>query len=159
MQKFSFEYIVIDEAHRIKNVNSILSKIVRNFISRGRLLITGTPLQNNLEELFSLLNFICPEIFSSYEDLDKFLHKEDSEGQAEAEGNKKVVEALHKILRPFLLRRVKADVEKNLLPSTSFIVERASTLVNSLCREGDQYLCSFDRHAASLVQVCSAEGH
>ena len=144
MQKFSFEYIVIDEAHRIKNVNSILSKIVRNFISRGRLLITGTPLQNNLEELFSLLNFICPEIFSSYEDLDKFLHKEDSEGQAEAEGNKKVVEALHKILRPFLLRRVKADVEKNLLPSTSFIVERASTLVNSLCREGDQYLCPFD---------------
>lgn len=118
LSKFSFEYIIIDEAHRIKNVNSILSRIVREFISRGRLLITGTPLQNNLEELFSLLNFICPEIFSSYSDLDKFLHKEDSEGQAEEEGSRKIVEALHKILRPFLLRRVKADVEKNLLPST-----------------------------------------
>ena len=51
--------IVIDEAHRIKNVDSILSQIVRAFMSRGRLLITGTPLQNNMKELFALLNFIC----------------------------------------------------------------------------------------------------
>lgn len=118
-KKFSFEYIVIDEAHRIKNVDSILSQIVRSFISRGRLLITGTPLQNSLKELFALLNFICPEIFVDYADLDSFLHKDvnDEEGaQEEDEKSKKVVEALHKILRPFLLRRVKSDVEKNLLP-------------------------------------------
>ncbi|KAJ3550827.1 hypothetical protein NMY22_g187 [Coprinellus aureogranulatus] len=76
LKKFSFEYIVIDEAHRIKNVDSILSQIVRSFMSRGRLLITGTPLQNNLKELFALLNFICPEIFVNYEDLDAFLNKD-----------------------------------------------------------------------------------
>ncbi|CAG8609140.1 1549_t:CDS:10, partial [Acaulospora colombiana] len=138
-KKFSFEYIVIDEAHRIKNVNSILSRIVREFMSRNRMLITGTPLQNNLQELFALLNFICPEIFSDYRDLESFLHKdakgkkesdseEDGEDKdasekeptpelTEEEKSKKVVEALHKILRPFLLRRVKSDVEKNLLPS------------------------------------------
>lgn len=115
LKKFSFEYIIIDEAHRIKNVDSILSQIVRAFMSRGRLLITGTPLQNNLKELFALLNFICPEIFVEYEDLDSFLHKDP--GTSEEESSKKVVEALHKILRPFLLRRVKADVEKSLLPS------------------------------------------
>ena len=119
LKKFSFEYIAIDEAHRIKNVDSILSQIVRSFTSRGRMLITGTPLQNNLKELFALLNFICPEIFVHYEDLDSFLHKDDSGTEAEEEKSKKVVEALHKILRPFLLRRVKSDVEKNLLPSTS----------------------------------------
>ncbi|KAG6894968.1 hypothetical protein C0992_003714, partial [Termitomyces sp. T32_za158] len=118
-RKFSFEYIVIDEAHRIKNVDSILSQIVREFMSRGRMLITGTPLQNNLKELFALLNFICPEIFVDYADLDSFLHKDDSGTEEEEEKSKKVVEALHKILRPFLLRRVKSDVEKNLLPSTS----------------------------------------
>lgn len=56
--KFSFEYIVIDEAHRIKNVDSILSQIVRLFISRGRLLIVDMPLQNSLKELVALLNFI-----------------------------------------------------------------------------------------------------
>ncbi|EGN93575.1 hypothetical protein SERLA73DRAFT_171912 [Serpula lacrymans var. lacrymans S7.3] len=116
LKKFSFEYIVIDEAHRIKNVDSILSQIVRSFLSRGRLLITGTPLQNSLKELFALLNFICPEIFSDYADLDSFLHKDDEGAEGEEETSKKVVEALHKILRPFLLRRVKSDVEKNLLP-------------------------------------------
>lgn len=142
-KKFSFDYIIIDEAHRIKNVNSILSKIVREFMSRNRMLITGTPLQNNLQELFALLNFICPEIFTDYKDLESFLHKDDDapakkesdseEGDGdpedaniekppapqltEEEKSKRVVEALHKILRPFLLRRVKADVEKNLLPS------------------------------------------
>ncbi|KAF9812523.1 hypothetical protein IEO21_06162 [Rhodonia placenta] len=116
LKKFSFEYIVIDEAHRIKNVDSILSQIVRSFMSRGRLLITGTPLQNNLKELFALLNFICPEIFSDYADLDSFLHKDEAEAEGDDAKSKKVVEALHKILRPFLLRRVKSDVEKNLLP-------------------------------------------
>lgn len=117
LKKFSFEYIIIDEAHRIKNVDSILSQIVRSFLSRGRLLITGTPLQNNMKELFALLNFICPEIFSDYADLESFLHKDEAEGEGDDEKSKKLVEALHKILRPFLLRRVKSDVEKNLLPS------------------------------------------
>lgn len=57
LKKFSFEYIVIDEAHRIKNVDSILSQIVRSFISRGRLLITGTPLQNSLKCVSALIHF------------------------------------------------------------------------------------------------------
>ncbi len=117
LKKMSFEYIVIDEAHRIKNVDSILSQIVRSFMSRGRLLITGTPLQNNMKELFALLNFICPEIFSDYADLESFLYKDENEAEGDEEKSKKVVEALHKILRPFLLRRVKSDVEKSLLPS------------------------------------------
>lgn len=116
LKKLSFEYIVIDEAHRIKNADSILAQIVRAFTSRGRLLITGTPLQNNLKELFALLNFICPEIFSDYADLESFLHKDDESAGDDEEKSRKVVEALHKILRPFLLRRVKSDVEKSLLP-------------------------------------------
>lgn len=146
LKKLSFAYIVIDEAHRIKNVNSLLSKIVREFMSRGRLLITGTPLQNNMEELFALLNFICPEIFVKYEDMDSFLHKDDGDeegGGSDEDKSKKVVEALHKILRPFLLRRVKSDVEKSLLPSTfcsipSFVIEARCSLLICWCyREGD----------------------
>ncbi|KAJ1302984.1 hypothetical protein OPQ81_003276 [Rhizoctonia solani] len=116
LKKFSFEYIVIDEAHRIKNADSLLAQIVRAFTSRGRLLITGTPLQNNMRELFALLNFICPEVFSDYQDLDSFLHQGGEDGQTEEEKSQQVVAALHKILRPFLLRRVKSDVEKSLLP-------------------------------------------
>ena len=87
-------------------------------MSRGRLLITGTPLQNNLKELFALLNFICTEIFTDYADMEAFLHSGNQELDIpQEESNRKIVEALHKILRPFLLRRVKSDVEKNLLPS------------------------------------------
>ncbi|KAK4684402.1 hypothetical protein P7C73_g5775, partial [Tremellales sp. Uapishka_1] len=109
-KKFSWEYIIIDEAHRIKNVDSLLSQIIRVFVSRGRLLITGTPLQNNLQELWALLNFILPDVFSSSEDFDEwFKMKGDAEPDA-------VVKQLHKVLRPFLLRRVKADVEHSLLP-------------------------------------------
>jgi hypothetical protein len=156
-KKFSFEYIVIDEAHRIKNVDSILSQIVRSFISRGRLLITGTPLQNSLKELFALLNFICPEIFTEYSDLDSFLHK-DAVG-AEEEQSKKVVEALHKILRPFLLRRVKSDVEKNLLPSEFHAGIFNDERLMSVDRKGNQHLRWSDGDAEEVVSVGAGEGH
>ena len=65
-------YIIIDEAHRIKNENSILSQMVRIFHSENRLLLTGTPLQNNLHELWALLNFLLPDIFGSDADFEKW---------------------------------------------------------------------------------------
>lgn len=68
LKKFNWRYIVIDEAHRIKNENSKLALVVRTFFSQNRLLITGTPLQNNLHELWALLNFLLPDVFSSSED-------------------------------------------------------------------------------------------
>jgi SWI/SNF-related matrix-associated actin-dependent regulator of chromatin subfamily A member 5 len=109
LRKFSWQYIVIDEAHRIKNENSLLSQIVRVFSCRNRLLLTGTPLQNNLHELWALLNFLLPDVFSSVEDFDAWfdIHNGDQD---------KVVSQLRKILQPFLLRRLKADVEHSLKP-------------------------------------------
>uniref|UniRef100_A0A672M9M7 SWI/SNF-related matrix-associated actin-dependent regulator of chromatin subfamily A member 5-like n=1 Tax=Sinocyclocheilus grahami TaxID=75366 RepID=A0A672M9M7_SINGR len=64
-KKFNWRYLVIDEAHRIKNEKSKLSEIVREFKTTNRLLLTGTPLQNNLHELWSLLNFLLPDVFNS----------------------------------------------------------------------------------------------
>lgn len=64
-KKFNWRYMVIDEAHRIKNEKSKLSEIVREFKTTNRLLLTGTPLQNNLHELWSLLNFLLPDVFNS----------------------------------------------------------------------------------------------
>ncbi|TLD24677.1 Histidinol-phosphate aminotransferase [Venturia nashicola] len=111
IKKFAWEYIIIDEAHRIKNESSSLASIVRTFNSRNRLLITGTPLQNNLHELWALLNFLLPDVFGDSVAFDNwFKSREDGEGEDQ------VVQQLHRILRPFLLRRVKADVEKSLLP-------------------------------------------
>ena len=62
-KKFTWRYVIIDEAHRLKNENSKLSIVCREFKTRSRLLITGTPLQNNLHELWALLNFILPDLF------------------------------------------------------------------------------------------------
>jgi SWI/SNF-related matrix-associated actin-dependent regulator of chromatin subfamily A member 5 len=109
LKKFAWEYIIVDEAHRIKNEESTLAQIIRIFNSRNRLLITGTPLQNNLHELWALLNFLLPDVFAQSEAFDKWF-----EGQGADQDL--VVQRLHKVLRPFLLRRVKSDVEKSLLP-------------------------------------------
>lgn len=107
-RKFDWQYIVIDEAHRIKNEELLLLQIIRMFHLRHRLLITGTPLQNNLRELWALLNFILPDVFSDADTFDQ--HFKDGAG------NDEVVAQLHKVLQPFLLRRIKADVERLLLP-------------------------------------------
>lgn len=67
LAKVNYQYVVIDEAQKIKNENSQLSSCVRDVQSTKRLLLTGTPLQNNLHELWALLNFLLPDIFSSSE--------------------------------------------------------------------------------------------
>ncbi|CAK8530939.1 unnamed protein product [Lathyrus sativus] len=117
LRRFSWRYIIIDEAHRIKNENSLLSKTMRIFNTNYRLLITGTPLQNNLHELWSLLNFLLPEIFSSAETFDEWFQISGENDQQE------VVQQLHKVLRPFLLRRLKSDVEKGLPPKKETILK------------------------------------
>lgn len=109
LKKFAWEYIIIDEAHRIKNEESSLAQIVRVLHSRNRLLITGTPLQNNLHELWALLNFLLPDVFGDSEAFDQWFSGQGADQDT-------VVQQLHRVLRPFLLRRVKSDVEKSLLP-------------------------------------------
>lgn len=114
LKKFAWEYIIVDEAHRIKNEESALAQIIRIFNSRNRLLITGTPLQNNLHELWALLNFLLPDVFGDSSAFDQWFETQGSDQDM-------VVRQLHKVLRPFLLRRVKSDVEKSLLPKKGIL--------------------------------------
>ena len=133
LRKIKWELLIIDEAHRIKNENALLSRNVRNLESKFRLLVTGTPLQNNLHELWALLNFLLPDIFSSSQDFDDWFglgdkkdnnnnennnndNNEKTTEELQEERNAEIVQQLHKILRPFLLRRTKAEVEKTLPP-------------------------------------------
>ena len=108
--KIDFRYVIIDEAHRIKNENSSLSRVVRQMKTDFRLLITGTPLQNNLRELWALLNFLMPSIFGDAEQFDQWF------SLSEESGKENVIKKLHTVLRPFMLRRVKRDVATALPP-------------------------------------------
>lgn len=76
LSRFAWKYLVIDEAHRLKNETSMFSTTVRSFNTAYRLLLTGTPLQNNLHELWALLNFLLPDIFSSSEQFDEWFNLE-----------------------------------------------------------------------------------
>lgn len=105
--------LVVDEAHRLKNNQSKFFRVLFNYKIGYKLLLTGTPLQNNLEELFHLLNFLTPENFHDLQGfLDEFadISKEDQ------------VKKLHDLLGPHLLRRLKTDVLKNMPSKSEFIV-------------------------------------
>ena len=112
--------MVFDEAHKLKNEQSLLWRNSRAIRAHNRLLLTGTPLQNSLRELWSLLNFLMPEIFSNQEDFEEWFDFKDKKDATSYEQRKKdeanivLVQKLHKILRPFLLRRTKADLKKKL---------------------------------------------
>ena len=124
LKKFKWQYLIVDEAHKLKNEASVLSQQLRSIDSKYRLLLTGTPLQNNLQELWALLNFLVPELFDSAEDFHTFfdLSRKGSDKETE-EKNKTVVSKLHKILKPFLLRRIKKEAEKSIPPKTEIHIK------------------------------------
>lgn len=106
--KLNWHVLIVDEAHRLKNENSRLFQELNQLKTRARLLLTGTPLQNNLHELWALLNFLLPDIFHSPEDFDALFSITEKDAETD------LLHKLHKILRPFLLRRLKSDVAQGL---------------------------------------------
>ncbi|KAI3808443.1 hypothetical protein L1987_24394 [Smallanthus sonchifolius] len=116
LRHYDWKYLVVDEGHRLKNSKCKLLRELKWLRVENKLLLTGTPLQNNLAELWSLLNFILPDIFSSHEEFESWFDFSGKSNTEEAEEGRKarVVAKLHAILRPFLLRRMKEDVEHSL---------------------------------------------
>jgi SNF2 family DNA or RNA helicase len=111
-----WEVLVVDEAHRMKNYNSKLSLGLRNekFTFRHRILLSGTPIQNDVQEFWALLNFVDAECFSS---IDDFMA---SYGEMHSKGR---VDELHEQIRPYILRRLKEDVEKSVPPKEETLIE------------------------------------
>ena len=128
LANYPWKFIVVDEGHRLKNFNCKLVRELKQYQSESRLILTGTPLQNNLSELWSLLNFLLPEAFSDlehFESMFDFSDVQDKDGHKQVmstERQKRTIASLHAILKPFLLRRVKNDVETNLPKKREYIL-------------------------------------
>nr|XP_056718982.1 helicase SRCAP [Euleptes europaea] len=111
----NWKYLILDEAQNIKNFKSQRWQSLLNFNSQRRLLLTGTPLQNSLMELWSLMHFLMPHVFQSHREFKEwFSNPLTGMIEGSQEYNENLVKRLHKVLRPFLLRRVKVDVEKQM---------------------------------------------
>ncbi|CAK7893406.1 nuclear protein Sth1p/NPS1 [[Candida] anglica] len=130
LAKFHYSHMIIDEGHRMKNASSKLSITLKNYYrTKNRLILTGTPLQNNLPELWALLNFVLPKVFNSVKSFDEWFNtpfaNTGSQEKIELteEESLLVIRRLHKVLRPFLLRRLKKDVEKDLPDKVEKVVK------------------------------------
>ncbi|XP_075597457.1 chromodomain-helicase-DNA-binding protein 8 [Balearica regulorum gibbericeps] len=114
LREIEWRCVIIDEAHRLKNRNCKLLDSLKHMDLEHKVLLTGTPLQNTVEELFSLLHFLEPSQFPSEAEFLKDFGDLKTEEQ---------VQKLQAILKPMMLRRLKEDVEKNLAPKQETIIE------------------------------------
>ncbi|XP_065629360.1 ATP-dependent helicase BRM isoform X2 [Quercus suber] len=140
LSKVDWKYIIIDEAQRMKDRESVLARDLDRYRCQRRLLLTGTPLQNDLKELWSLLNLLLPEVFDNrkafHDWFSKPFQKEGPTQNAEddwLETEKKVIiiHRLHQILEPFMLRRRVEDVEGSLPPKVSIVLRCRMSAIQS----------------------------
>jgi SNF2 family DNA or RNA helicase len=121
LKRYEYETLIVDEGHRLKNAQSKLSDILREMYTfKHRFLLTGTPIQNSIDELWALLNFVLPKVFNSSGSFDEWFaapfqgSSEDLSQQLNEEENLLIIHRLHQVIRPFMLRRTKREVEKEL---------------------------------------------
>lgn len=127
LSKVKWIHMIIDEGHRMKNAGSkLVTTLTQYYTSRYRLILTGTPLQNNLPELWALLNFICPKIFASSKTFEDWFNSPFAGGGEKLELNEEesllIIRRLHQVLRPFLLRRLKKDVASDLPDKVEHVI-------------------------------------
>lgn len=143
LAKHDWAHMIIDEGHRMKNAQSKLSHTLTHYYrSKNRLILTGTPLQNNLPELWALLNFVLPKIFNSSKTFDEWFNTPFANTGAQEklemteEETLLVIRRLHKVLRPFLLRRLKKEVEKDLPDKVEKVIKcKLSSLQHQLYQQ------------------------
>mmetsp|Transcript_24530 Transcript_24530/g.40353 ORF Transcript_24530/g.40353 Transcript_24530/m.40353 type:complete len:1073 (-) Transcript_24530:180-3398(-) len=112
--RFTWRYMIIDESHRIKNEKTLAADVLRRITYYGVFLLTGTPMQNNLHELWSLLNFMYPDLFSSSTPFDEAFKLGTNSHVIDAEKLSQVQD----LLKPLMLRRLKTHVESSMPPKT-----------------------------------------
>ncbi|ESN95813.1 hypothetical protein HELRODRAFT_86367 [Helobdella robusta] len=128
LAKIRWRYMIIDEGHRMKNHHCKLTQVLNTYYTAPhRLLLTGTPLQNKLPELWALLNFLLPSIFKSCANFEQWFNAPFAMTGEKVELNNEetllIIRRLHKVLRPFLLRRLKKEVESQLPDKVEYVIK------------------------------------
>ncbi|KAL7054112.1 hypothetical protein AAHC03_026546 [Spirometra sp. Aus1] len=128
LSKVKWKYMIIDEGHRMKNHHCKLTQVLNTYYTAPyRLLLTGTPLQNKLPELWALLNFLLPTIFDSCNTFEQWFNAPFAATGEKVELNHEetllIIRRLHKVLRPFLLRRLKKEVESQLPEKVEYVIK------------------------------------
>ncbi|ODV84270.1 hypothetical protein CANARDRAFT_8947 [[Candida] arabinofermentans NRRL YB-2248] len=114
-QKMKWQYMILDEAQAIKSSNSSRWRSLLSLQCRNRLLLTGTPIQNSMQELWALLHFIMPQLFDSHDEFSEWFSKDiESHANSNTQLNEQQLSRLHMILKPFMLRRIKKNVQSEL---------------------------------------------
>ncbi|KAK4769218.1 hypothetical protein SAY86_027368 [Trapa natans] len=125
LKRIQWQYMIIDEGHRLKNSGcSLVQTLVSGYNCQRRLLLTGTPIQNSLQELWSLLNFLLPNIFNSVQNFEEWFNApfaDKGDVSLSDEEELLIINRLHHVIRPFILRRKKDEVEKY-LPGKSQVI-------------------------------------
>ncbi|XP_073263490.1 ATP-dependent helicase BRM isoform X3 [Populus alba] len=140
LSKLDWKYIIIDEAQRMKDRESVLARDLDRYRCQRRLLLTGTPLQNDLKELWSLLNLLLPEVFDNRKAFHDWFSKpfqreapvhDGEDDWLETEKKVIIIHRLHQILEPFMLRRRVEDVEGSLPPKVSIVLRCRMSAIQS----------------------------
>ncbi|KAK3584043.1 hypothetical protein CHS0354_018347 [Potamilus streckersoni] len=128
LSKIRWKYMIVDEGHRMKNHHCKLTQVLNtHYLAPHRVLLTGTPLQNKLPELWALLNFLLPSIFKSCVTFEQWFNAPFAMTGEKVELNQEetllIIRRLHKVLRPFLLRRLKKEVESQLPEKVEYVIK------------------------------------
>ncbi|CAL4066291.1 unnamed protein product, partial [Meganyctiphanes norvegica] len=162
LSKLRWKYMIIDEGHRMKNHHCKLTQTLNtHYNAPHRLLLTGTPLQNKLPELWALLNFLLPSIFKSVSTFEQWFNAPFATTGEKVELNEEetilIIRRLHKVLRPFLLRRLKKEVESQLPDKVEYVIKcELSGLQHVLYRTMQSkgvMLCNDDKKAKGKNQT------
>uniref|UniRef100_A0A671S5C9 SWI/SNF related, matrix associated, actin dependent regulator of chromatin, subfamily a, member 4 n=1 Tax=Sinocyclocheilus anshuiensis TaxID=1608454 RepID=A0A671S5C9_9TELE len=128
LAKLRWKYMIVDEGHRMKNHHCKLTQVLNtHYLAPRRVLLTGTPLQNKLPELWALLNFLLPTIFKSCSTFEQWFNAPFAMTGEKVDLNEEetilIIRRLHKVLRPFLLRRLKKEVEAQLPEKVEYVIK------------------------------------
>ncbi|NXO59518.1 SMCA2 protein, partial [Aramus guarauna] len=128
LAKIRWKYMIVDEGHRMKNHHCKLTQVLNtHYVAPRRILLTGTPLQNKLPELWALLNFLLPTIFKSCSTFEQWFNAPFAMTGERVDLNEEetilIIRRLHKVLRPFLLRRLKKEVESQLPEKVEYVIK------------------------------------